>query len=119
MARVLVFGGTGFVGSHAVEACLDAGHEVVVATGPGPEPDPLANADRVGVVPGDLLHWPELLAGLLDRSTTPDRVYRHEWAVGDTVIWDNRGVLHRAAPYPTDSPREMFRTTILGDEPIE
>ena len=38
-----------------------------------------------------------LLADLLERSTTPDRVYRHEWTVGDTVIWDNRGVLHRAA----------------------
>jgi alpha-ketoglutarate-dependent taurine dioxygenase len=60
-----------------------------------------------------------LLDGLLDRATRPDRVYRHEWAVGDTVIWDNRGVLHRAAPYPTDSGREMLRTTVLGDEPIQ
>ena len=39
-----------------------------------------------------------LLDDLLARSTTPDRVYRHEWAVGDMVIWDNRGVLHRALP---------------------
>ena len=62
---------------------------------------------------------PELLADLLDRSTTPERVYRHQWTVGDTVIWDNRGVLHRAAAYDADSPREMFRTTVLGDEPIE
>ena len=45
--------------------------------------------------------------------------YRHQWTVGDTVIWDNRGVLHRAAAYDADSPREMFRTTVLGDEPIE
>jgi alpha-ketoglutarate-dependent taurine dioxygenase len=35
------------------------------------------------------------------------------------VIWDNRGVLHRAAPYPENSPREMLRTTVLGDEPIQ
>ena len=60
-----------------------------------------------------------LLADLLERSTAPERVYRHEWTVGDTVIWDNRGVLHRAAAYDTDSPREMLRTTVLGDEPIE
>jgi alpha-ketoglutarate-dependent taurine dioxygenase len=60
-----------------------------------------------------------LLASLLDRSTEPDKVYSHVWSVGDTVIWDNRGVLHRAAPYPPDSPREMLRTTVLGDEPIE
>ncbi|MEU4810168.1 TauD/TfdA family dioxygenase [Nocardia fluminea] len=61
----------------------------------------------------------ELLDGLLRRCTAPDRVYRHTWAVGDTVIWDNRGVIHRAAPYPAGSPREMLRTTVLGEEPIE
>ncbi|UGT61646.1 TauD/TfdA dioxygenase family protein [Nocardia asteroides] len=60
-----------------------------------------------------------LLDGLLERSTTPERVYRHEWTVGDTVIWDNRGVIHRAAPYDAGSPREMLRTTVLGDEPIQ
>jgi alpha-ketoglutarate-dependent sulfate ester dioxygenase len=60
-----------------------------------------------------------LLAGLLDRATVADKVYRHSWSVGDTVIWDNRGVLHRAAPYDPDSPREMLRTTVLGDEPIQ
>jgi alpha-ketoglutarate-dependent taurine dioxygenase len=60
-----------------------------------------------------------LLDGLLARSTTPDRVYRHEWSVGDMVIWDNRGVLHRACPYDPTSPRDMHRTTFAGDEPIQ
>jgi alpha-ketoglutarate-dependent taurine dioxygenase len=60
-----------------------------------------------------------LLAALLDRSTKADMVYSHTWSIGDTVIWDNRGVLHRAAPYPPNSPREMLRTTVLGDEPIQ
>jgi alpha-ketoglutarate-dependent taurine dioxygenase len=59
-----------------------------------------------------------LLADLLERSTAPERVYRHEWTVGDLVIWDNRGVMHRAAPYDPASPREMHRTTLHGDEPI-
>jgi alpha-ketoglutarate-dependent taurine dioxygenase len=60
-----------------------------------------------------------LLADLLDRATAPGRVYSHSWSIGDTVIWDNRGVLHRAAPYDPDSSREMLRTTVLGDEPIQ
>jgi alpha-ketoglutarate-dependent taurine dioxygenase len=60
-----------------------------------------------------------LLDGLLDRATIPDRVYRHEWQVGDVVIWDNRGVLHRAAAYDPSSPRDMHRTTFAGDEPIQ
>jgi alpha-ketoglutarate-dependent taurine dioxygenase len=60
-----------------------------------------------------------LLAELLARATTRERVYRHVWSVGDTVIWDNGGVLHRAEPYDPASGREMLRTTILGDEPIQ
>ncbi|MCV7153653.1 TauD/TfdA dioxygenase family protein [Mycolicibacterium pyrenivorans] len=60
-----------------------------------------------------------LLAELLERATQPHLVYSHRWSVGDTVIWDNNGVLHRAAPYDPDSPREMVRTTVLGDEPIQ
>ena len=60
-----------------------------------------------------------LLDDLLERSTTPERIYRHEWEVGDLVIWDNRGVLHRACPYDAASPRDMHRTTLHGDEPIQ
>jgi len=59
------------------------------------------------------------LADLLDRSTVPERVYRHEWAVGDLVIWDNRGVLHRATPYDATSARDMHRTTIAGNEVVQ
>lgn len=75
-----------------------------------------ASADYV--VGMDLDEGRALLAELLDRATGPDKVYRHNWSVGDTVIWDNRGVLHRAAPYDPSSEREMLRTTVLGDEPI-
>jgi alpha-ketoglutarate-dependent taurine dioxygenase len=57
-----------------------------------------------------------LLDDILARATTPDRVYRHIWKVGDLVIWDNRGVLHRALPYDPSSPRDMHRTTLHGDE---
>lgn len=60
-----------------------------------------------------------LLADLLARATAPDRVFRHSWTVGDMVIWDNRGVMHRACPYDASSPRDMHRTTLHGDEPIQ
>jgi alpha-ketoglutarate-dependent taurine dioxygenase len=59
-----------------------------------------------------------LLDELLTRATAPGRVFRHAWSVGDTVIWDNRGVIHRACLYDSDSPREMHRTTLVGEEPI-
>ena len=76
-----------------------------------------ASADHI--VGMDVDEGRALLADLLDRATVSDKVYSHRWSVGDTVIWDNRGVLHRAAPYDPDSPREMLRTTVLGDEPIQ
>jgi alpha-ketoglutarate-dependent taurine dioxygenase len=76
-----------------------------------------ASADHVvGIDPDESR---ALLAELLARATVPQRLYRHQWSVGDTVIWDNRGVLHRATPYEPSSPREMLRTTVLGDEPIQ
>ena len=59
-----------------------------------------------------------LLDDLLARATAPERVYRHAWSVGDMVIWDNTGVMHRACPYDPSSSREMHRTTMSGDEPI-
>ena len=59
-----------------------------------------------------------LLDSVLERATAPHRVYRHDWSLGDLVIWDNRGVLHRALPYDPSSPRDMHRTTLTGDEPI-
>ena len=60
-----------------------------------------------------------LLDSLVTRATTPERVYRHHWTVGDLVIWDNTGVMHRVEPYDASSAREMHRTTMSGDEPIQ
>lgn len=57
-----------------------------------------------------------LLQELVAWTTQPRFVYRHEWDVGDLLIWDNTGVLHRAEPYPIDSGRVMHRTTLLGEE---
>jgi alpha-ketoglutarate-dependent taurine dioxygenase len=76
-----------------------------------------ATADHV--VGMDVDEGRAFLADLLERATSPDRVYRHEWEVGDVVIWDNCGVLHRAAPYDPASARDMHRTTLFGDEPVQ
>ncbi len=75
-------------------------------------------ATTAGVVGMEPDEGRALLDDLLARSTTEERIYRHEWSVGDMVIWDNRGVLHRACPYDATSPRDMHRTTLAGDEPV-
>jgi alpha-ketoglutarate-dependent taurine dioxygenase len=59
-----------------------------------------------------------LINDLLARITAPERVYQHSWSVGDTVIWNNCGLVHRVLPYDPGSRREMHRTSLLGDEPI-
>jgi alpha-ketoglutarate-dependent taurine dioxygenase len=60
-----------------------------------------------------------LLDELLDFACQAPRVYRHEWQVGDVVIWDNRAVLHRACPYDYDEPRVMVHTRVAGDPRTE
>ncbi|MGV0791437.1 TauD/TfdA dioxygenase family protein [Mycolicibacterium sp. XJ1819] len=59
-----------------------------------------------------------LLARLRDWATQPQYVYRHQWHVGDLLIWDNTGTMHRALPYAADSGRLMHRTILTGEEPL-
>jgi alpha-ketoglutarate-dependent taurine dioxygenase len=57
-----------------------------------------------------------LLCRLREWATQPQFVYRHRWKVGDLVIWDNTGTMHRALAYPLDSGRMMHRTKLQGEE---
>lgn len=66
----------------------------------------------------DPLDGEELLVRLRDFATSEVFSYRHHWKVGDLVMWDNTGTLHKATPYPLDCGRMLHRTKIEGDEPI-
>jgi alpha-ketoglutarate-dependent taurine dioxygenase len=57
-----------------------------------------------------------LLVRLRDWATQPRFVYRHEWSLGDMVIWDNTGTMHRALNYDHTSGRLMMRTKLEGEE---
>jgi alpha-ketoglutarate-dependent taurine dioxygenase len=59
-----------------------------------------------------------LLCRLQEFATQPQYVYRHKWTVGDFLLFDNTGTMHKAAPYAPDSKRLMDRTTLTGEEPI-
>jgi alpha-ketoglutarate-dependent taurine dioxygenase len=56
----------------------------------------------------------ELIERLSAVATRRENVYRHEWQLGDLVMWDNCGVMHRAMPYAEDSGRLMHRTVLYG-----
>jgi len=73
-----------------------------------------ATADHiVGMEPAESR---ALLDELLAWATQERFRYAHDWHVGDLVVWDNTGMLHRALPYDASSERTLRRTTIYGDE---
>jgi alpha-ketoglutarate-dependent taurine dioxygenase len=57
-----------------------------------------------------------LLVRLRDWATQPQFVYRHHWKIGDMVLWDNTGTMHRALQYDHKSGRLMHRTKLEGEE---
>lgn len=59
-----------------------------------------------------------LLDRLLAWTTKPEYTYRHSWQLGDLVMWNNTGTMHKAHYYDPDCGRRMHRTTIVGDEPF-
>lgn len=70
------------------------------------------------IVGMDHLESVKTLVRLRDWATQPQFVYRHRWSVGDLVMWDNTGTMHRALPYAPDSGRMLRRTKLAGEEPF-
>jgi alpha-ketoglutarate-dependent 2,4-dichlorophenoxyacetate dioxygenase len=71
---------------------------------------------------GGIVGWPVpeargFLRDLVEHATQRQFVYAHTWRVGDLVMWDNRQTMHRARPFPAHEPRDMRRTTLMGDAP--
>ena len=58
-----------------------------------------------------------LLDDLLERATRPQEIIVHSWQQGDTVIWDNRCLLHRGTGYDADRwRRRMRQTRVVGGD---
>lgn len=74
-------------------------------------------AHRVKDVPP--MESAKILVGLREWATQEEFSYSHEWSVGDLVIWDNTGTMHRAEAYDPASNRMMHRTKLQGEEPFE
>ena len=71
---------------------------------------------------GSIVGWPVpearcFLRDLTEHATQRQFVYAHKWAVGDLVMWDNRRTMHRGRPFPAHEPRDVRRTTLVGDGP--
>lgn len=57
-----------------------------------------------------------VLDALFERMDRPEYRWEHVWAVGDTLMWDNRGGLMHTGrlDYPRDEARRFIRTTVTG-----
>ena len=60
-----------------------------------------------------------LLTGLVEFACQPPRTCAHEWRVGDTAVWDNRCVMHRARPCDPGLPRVLVHTRVAGEPATE
>jgi len=57
-----------------------------------------------------------LLDQLFAWQIRPEFQYRHQWRVGDVLIWDNIAAIHMATGgYEPHEHRLMWRTQVLGD----
>jgi taurine dioxygenase len=73
----------------------------------------LDSTTTIGIAGMDDASGSALLDEIYSFATRPEFVYRHEWQVGDVVMWDNGSTMHRREPFDPTARRLMKRTTIF------
>jgi taurine dioxygenase len=56
-----------------------------------------------------------LLEELWRHATQPQFCHRHQWRLGQVVVWDNRMLLHMRHPLANGAVRFMWRTQTRGE----
>ena len=56
-----------------------------------------------------------LLDQLWAHASRPEFVWHNEWKAGDTLIWDNRALIHRRDSFDNNQRRMMHRVQIRGE----
>jgi taurine dioxygenase len=68
---------------------------------------------RINELPGK--ESDEMLAFLFEHQLKPEYRYRHEWAKGDLLMWENFGTIHNAiADYGPDEHRLIKRCQVMA-----
>jgi alpha-ketoglutarate-dependent taurine dioxygenase len=73
----------------------------------------LDSTTTVGIEGVDNAAGSALLDEIYECATRPEFVYRHDWQIGDVVMWDNGMTMHRREPFDPAARRLMKRTTIF------
>jgi alpha-ketoglutarate-dependent taurine dioxygenase len=73
----------------------------------------LDSTTTIGVEGMDEASGMALLEEIYEFATRRKFVYRHQWQVGDALLWDNGFTMHRREPFDPLARRLMKRTTIF------
>ncbi len=72
-----------------------------------------------GVIGMDNPQGVDLVDSLVEYATQEQFVYRHQWQVGDLLVWDNRCSLHTGTLFDDKKyVREAHRLWVKGDKPF-
>jgi taurine dioxygenase len=70
---------------------------------------------RNAYIPGFSLEDSEALLDTIWRyATAPEVTMRHQWQLGDVVLWNNFTTMHRRDAFPSDQIRTLHRSQIKG-----
>ena len=58
----------------------------------------------------------EFLSQLLESITNENQIYRHQWSVGDLLVWDNRCMMHTPTEYNYATQRRRLHR-VIGLQP--
>jgi len=118
-SRIFSKGALGFRFTEQEERDFAPVRQPLVRTHPGSGRHSLYLSSHAGRIVG----WPVpeammMLRELTEHATQRDFVYRHQWRVGDLVMWDNQATMHRARPFDdANHPRDLRRTTLTCGVP--
>ena len=68
--------------------------------------------ELLGISPAEAASILDVVFGELYHA---DHIYRHQWRVGDLVLWDNRLLQHARTPFDPSQPRVLRRCALADD----
>jgi taurine dioxygenase len=60
-----------------------------------------------------------LIKELADMVTWPEFCYRHQWRLGDLLMWDNLSTMHRATDFEDTKYRRDMRRATCRERPVD
>lgn len=97
------------------ERAPDVIHPLVLPRADGTENFYLSSGSTKEILGQDPEEGRQLVRDLIVHATQERFIYRHQWKVGDVLVWNNRQTMHRATEYDDKKhQRLVYRLWIAG-----